>query len=107
MIATWYRGGTEIEDDFRIGALCSTPLKLPIVTVVKIFYLIKNDTEDRNVRSKEQYLHKHGIELKDIDIGRYIGDGNCWVWGIVYSITSNDVIWANINFIYFSHITLF
>lgn len=76
MIAAGYRGGTEIEENFRIGTLVSTPIQLNKVIVAKAFYLIKTDTDVRNVLSKERHLRKHGIFLKELDISKFLGDDN-------------------------------
>lgn len=74
MIAAGYRGGTEIEDNFRIGTLVSTPSKLFKLTITQMFYLINNDIEKEKVRSKEIYLNNHNIFLKELSESKHLGD---------------------------------
>ncbi len=76
MIAAGYRGGTEIEDSFRIGTLVSTPYRLPKITKSLMFYLINSDSDNKNVRSKEQYIYKWKVSLKKLDANKLLGDDN-------------------------------
>lgn len=76
MIAAGYRGGTEIEDSFRIGTLVSTPTKLPKIVTTIMYYLIINDSEAKYVSRKELYLRNRNIILKHLDVSNYLGDEN-------------------------------
>lgn len=76
MIAAGYRGGTEIEDSFRIGTLVSTPYRLNKITKSLMFYLINSDSDNKKVRSKEKYLYKWKVSLKKLDANELLGDDN-------------------------------
>ncbi len=74
MIAAGYRGSKEIEENFRIGTLVSTELKLPKVTTAQMFYLIKNEEDYKFVCNKEKSLYKYKIIFKVLDVSKYLGD---------------------------------
>jgi len=76
MIAAGYRGGTEIEDSFRIGTLVSTPSRLDKTTKSLMYYLINSDSDEKKVKSKEQYLYKWKVSLETLDANKLLGDDN-------------------------------
>lgn len=76
MIAAGYRGGTEIEDSFRIGTLVSTPYRLNKITKSLMYYLINFDSDEEKVERKKQYLYKWKISLETLDVNKLLGDDN-------------------------------
>lgn len=74
MIAVGYRGKTEIEENFRIGTLVSTPKKLLSPTISQMFYIIESDNESNKVTKKAGYLSKWGVSMKKLDVGKFLGD---------------------------------
>lgn len=76
MIAAGYRGGTEIEDSFRIGTLVSTPYRLNKITKSSMYYLINSDSDEKKVERKKQYLCKWKVSLETLDANKLLGDDN-------------------------------